>query len=42
MSNLNVKIENFDIFENVKTDINIENPEQYSIALGLALRGLEL
>ena len=42
MSNLNVKIENFDIFENIKTDINIENPEQYSIALGLALRGLEL
>ena len=40
-SNLNVKIEDFDPFQNLSNVDSIENPNQYAIAIGLALRGLE-
>ena len=40
-SNLNVKIEDFNPFKNIENDKKIENPSQYAVALGLALRGLE-
>ena len=40
-SNLNVKIEELDIFKNIENDFDIKNPEQYSLAIGLAIRGLK-
>ena len=39
--NLNVKVEFLDPMKNISNDIKIENPLKYSIALGLALRGLQ-
>ena len=41
ISNLNVKVEILDPLKNIKNDISIDNPQQFSIALGLALRGME-
>ena len=40
-SNLNVKIEELDIFKNIENGFDIKNPEQYSLAIGLAIRGLK-
>jgi len=40
-SNLNVTIVEFDCFKNIENKFDIENPNQYALALGLALRGLE-
>tara|TARA_B100001540_G_scaffold50069_1_gene45174 strand:+ start:423 stop:1472 length:1050 start_codon:yes stop_codon:yes gene_type:complete len=40
-SNLNVTIKDFNAFDNIKTDSSIENPNQFALALGLALRGFE-
>ena len=40
-SNLNVKIEELDIFKNIENSFDIKNPEQYSLAIGLAIRGLK-
>tara|TARA_B100002051_G_scaffold46259_1_gene40867 strand:- start:1290 stop:2339 length:1050 start_codon:yes stop_codon:yes gene_type:complete len=40
-SNLNVTIKDFNAFNNIKTDSSIENPNQFALALGLALRGFE-
>ena len=39
--NLNVEIEILDPFKRMKKTAEIENPSQYAIAVGLALRGLE-
>ena len=39
--NLNVKVELLDPFKKISNDTKIDNPLKYSIALGLALRGLE-
>ena len=41
INNLNVKVEFLDPMKNISNDIKIENPLKYSIALGLALRGLQ-
>ena len=38
---LNVTVESFDPFNKIANDKEINNPAQFSIALGLALRGLE-
>ncbi len=40
-SNLNLKVELFDPLKNINNDIEIENPTQYTLALGLAIRNLE-
>ena len=40
-SNLNVTIKDFNAFNNIKTDSSIKNPNQFALALGLALRGFE-
>ena len=40
-SNLNVTIAEFDCFKNIENSFDIDNPNQYALALGLALRGLE-
>ena len=40
-SNLNVKIEELDIFKNIENSFDIKNPEQYALAIGLAIRGLK-
>ena len=40
-SNLNLKIELFDLFKNINNETEVENPLQYTLAIGLALRGLE-
>ena len=39
--NLNVEVDIFNPFQNISSDIEIENPPQYAIAIGLALRGME-
>ena len=39
--NLNVKVELLDPFKKIKNDNKVINPIQYSLAIGLALRGLE-
>ena len=41
MENLNVKIEDFNMFRNIENNNKIENPEQYALVLGLALRGIQ-
>ena len=40
-SNLNVTIKDFNVFNNIEIDSTIENPNQFALALGLALRGFE-
>ena len=40
-NNLNVKVEFLDPMKKINNDIKIDNPLKYSIALGLALRGLQ-
>lgn len=40
-SNLNVKIESYNPFDGLTFEQDIDNSEQYAIAVGLALRGLE-
>ena len=40
-SNLNVTIKDFNAFNNIKADSSIDNPNQFALALGLALRGFE-
>ena len=40
-NNLNVKVEQLDPLKKISNDIKIDNPLKYSIALGLALRGLQ-
>ena len=40
-SNLNVTIVEFDCFKKIENNFDIDNPNQYALALGLALRGLE-
>ena len=40
-SNLNVKVELLDPFKKINNSTKVSNPFEYSIALGLALRGLE-
>ena len=40
-SNLNLDINYLDPLKNINNEIEIENPMQYSLAIGLALRGLE-
>ena len=40
-SNLNLNINYLDPLKNINNEIEIENPMQYSLAIGLALRGLE-
>ena len=39
--NLNVKVEVFDPFKKIKNNKKLKNPPEFSVALGLALRGLE-
>ena len=39
--NLKVKVELFNPFQKIKSDIQIDNPSQFAIAVGLAIRGLE-
>ena len=39
--NLNVKVELFNPFQKIKSDIQIDNPSQFAIAVGLAIRSLE-
>ncbi|MBI45174.1 MAG: hypothetical protein CMG66_03295 [Candidatus Marinimicrobia bacterium] len=41
-SSLNVKVSTFNPFQKISNDIEIKNPNQYTTALGLALRGLDL
>ena len=40
-TNLNVKVEQLNPLKNINNDIKVDNPLKYSIALGLALRGLQ-
>jgi len=40
-NNLNVKVHQLDPFKNISNSIEVENLNQFSIAIGLALRGLE-
>ena len=39
--NLNVDIEILDPFKNTECSLDIENPSQYAVAIGMALRGLD-
>ena len=39
--NLNVKVELLDPFKKIKNSKKLKNPNEFSVALGLALRGLE-
>ena len=39
-NSLNVKVEHFDPFKKITNNANIDNPLSFSIAIGLALRGL--
>ena len=39
--NINVKVQQLDPFKNISNSIEVENLNQFSIAIGLALRGLE-
>ena len=39
--NLNVSVETFDPLINIKNENKINNPSQFSIAIGLALRGVD-
>ena len=41
-SALNVKVLTFDPLQKISNDIEIDNPNQYTTALGLALRGLDI
>ena len=41
-STLNVTVEILDPFKTINNDIKVDNLNQYSTALGLALRGLEI
>ena len=40
-STLNVKVKKINPFNNIINNIEVDNASQYSIAIGLALRGLE-
>ena len=40
-TNLNVSVEELDPFKKFNCNLKIENPNQFSVALGLALRGLK-
>jgi len=40
-SNLNVEVELFNPFNNTECSLDIENPGQYSVAVGMAIRGLD-
>ena len=40
-TNLNVTVEELNPFNNFNCNISIDNPNQFSVAVGLALRGLE-
>ena len=39
--NLNVEVELLDPFNNTECSIDIENPGQYAVAIGMAVRGLD-
>ena len=39
--NLNVEIELLNPFDNTECSIDIENPGQYAVAIGMAIRGLD-
>ena len=41
-SALNVTVSTFDPLQKISNDIEIDNPNQYTTALGLALRGLDI
>ena len=41
-SALNVKVSTFDPLQKISNDIQIDNPNQYSSVIGLALRGLDI
>ena len=41
-SSLNVKVEHLDPFKKIINNSTIENPSQFAIAIGLALRGLKV
>jgi len=41
-SALNVKVSTFDPLQKISNDIEIDNPNQYTAVLGLALRGLDI
>ena len=41
-SALNVKVSTFDPLQKISNDIEVDNPNQYTTALGLALRGLDI
>ena len=41
-SALNVKVSTFDPLQKISNDVQIDNPNQYTTALGLALRGLDI
>ena len=41
-SALNVKVSTFDPLQKISNDIEIDNPNQYTTALGMALRGLDI
>ena len=41
-SALNVKVSTFDPLRKISNDIEIDNPNQYTTLLGLALRGLDI
>ena len=41
-STLNVEVEILDPLKNIKNSISIDNINQFSTAIGLALRGLEI
>ena len=40
-NNLNVKVELLDPFKKINNSNKVDNPFEFSVALGLALRGLE-
>ena len=39
--NLNVDIELFNPFDNTECSLDVENPWQYTVAVGMAIRGLD-
>ena len=41
-SALNVNVSTFDPLQKISNDIQIDNPNQYSSVIGLALRGLDI
>ena len=39
--NLNVEVSMLNPFDNTECSLDIENPAQYAVAIGMAIRGLD-